>query len=51
MGTELVRRLVPDVADQEVYLCGPESFMDGAAATVRTLGVPAGRVHQERFFD
>jgi len=51
LGAALLHRLVPDVADREVYLCGPERFMDDAAATARTLGVPAGRIHQERFFD
>ena len=36
---------------REVYLCGPERFMDDAATIARGLGVPSGRIHQERFFD
>ena len=38
----------PDVAAHDVYVCGPDAFMDDAAATARALGVPAGRIHQER---
>ena len=42
-------RLVPNLAERDVYLCGPP----GLASTVRTslarAGVPAGRVHEERF--
>ena len=51
LAPEAVRRLVPDVAAHEVYLCGPNAFMDAATATARSLGVPAARIHQERFFD
>jgi predicted ferric reductase len=46
-----MQRLVPDVAACEVYVCGPAEFMDTTSATVHGLGVPMGRIHQERFFD
>jgi ferredoxin-NADP reductase len=51
LGPDVLRRLVPDVAAHEVYLCGPAAFMDDLTTTARSLGVPAGRIHQERFFD
>ena len=51
LGPDVVRRIVPDVAASEVYICGPGDFMDEAAATAMALGVPAGRIHKERFFD
>lgn len=48
---DLIRRHVPDVAAREVYVCGPDDFMTDAAGAARALGVPSGRIHQERFFD
>ena len=35
--------------DAEVYLCGPAGFMDAMTVALTDLGVPAGRVHTERF--
>jgi predicted ferric reductase len=46
---EALRRLVPDVADHDVYLCGAEEWMDAAAAAARGAGVPDERIHLERF--
>ncbi|HEY6796654.1 MAG TPA: ferredoxin--NADP reductase [Kineosporiaceae bacterium] len=37
------------LAGPEVFLCGPGAFMDSAAHAVHGLGVPAARVHVERF--
>jgi ferredoxin-NADP reductase/DMSO/TMAO reductase YedYZ heme-binding membrane subunit len=42
-------RLVPDVAEREVYVCGNAGWMDHARDAALTAGVPAGRVHLERF--
>jgi ferredoxin-NADP reductase len=47
----LLAGLAPSVATSEVYICGPEAFMDEAGAAARALGTPADRIHQERFFD
>ncbi|WP_432824693.1 ferredoxin reductase family protein [Dactylosporangium sp. CA-092794] len=44
-----LRRLVPDVADHEVFLCGPPSWMAAVHRTLGHAGVPAGRIHAERF--
>lgn len=35
--------------DAEYYICGPGPFMDTAEAALRDAGVPADRVHLERF--
>ncbi len=47
--TEALRRLVPDVADQDVYLCGADRWMDAARAAVLAAGVPQAQIHEERF--
>jgi predicted ferric reductase len=44
-----IRRLVPDIAAHDVYLCGPTGMMETVAATVEDLGVPSSRIHRERF--
>jgi ferredoxin-NADP reductase len=44
-----VRHLVPDIADHDVYLCGPDPWMAAAAESVRRAGVPPERIHVERF--
>lgn len=44
-----LRRLVPDVAHRDVYLCGPAGFADLVVASARGAGVPAGRIHFESF--
>ncbi|MFL5685694.1 MAG: ferric reductase-like transmembrane domain-containing protein [Chloroflexota bacterium] len=46
-----LERLVPDIAQREVYLCGPSGLMRAAEESVLELGVPARRIHLERFFD
>jgi predicted ferric reductase len=44
-----LRQLVPDIADQDVYLCGAQGWMDAASQAARAAGVPAEHIHQERF--
>ena len=46
---EALRQLVPDIASHDVYLCGAPAWMDAAAAAARECGVPASRIHAERF--
>ncbi|MFG3226785.1 ferric reductase-like transmembrane domain-containing protein [Kitasatospora sp. NPDC048194] len=48
LGTAL-RRLVPDLAEHDVYLCGPEPLAEEAVRALRAAGVPAGRIHRESF--
>ena len=44
-----IARLVPDIAGQDVFLCGPRDLMRRSEAALRELGVPASQVHAERF--
>ncbi len=48
-GPTVIRRLVPDIAQQDVYLCGPTELMVRTERALRDLGVPATQVHAERF--
>jgi ferredoxin-NADP reductase len=41
--------LVPDLASHDVYICGPDPWMDLVHAAVDGVGVPAEQVHSERF--
>ncbi|SOR78329.1 ferric reductase-like transmembrane domain-containing protein [Streptomyces chartreusis] len=42
-------RLVPDIADRDVYLCGPPPMMNAVLGSLRELGVPRTQTHFERF--
>ncbi len=42
-------RWVPDVAERDVYLCGPTAWTDGVEDLLAAAGVPADRVHTETF--
>lgn len=44
-----IRRLIPDIASRDVFLCGPIPMMDATTAALRELGVPAARIYSERF--
>jgi predicted ferric reductase len=47
-GAEL-RRMVPDLAQREVYLCGPVGMTESVRAELRRSGVPRHRIHIEAF--
>jgi predicted ferric reductase len=44
-----MRRLVPDVADRDVYLCGPSGMMKALQSSLEAVGVPAERIRVEVF--
>ncbi len=44
-----LRRLVPDIAARDLYVCGPGGFMKQLIGQARALGVPDGRIHHEDF--
>ncbi len=46
---QALHQLVPDIATNDVYLCGTADWMDAAEAAARECGVPADRIHTERF--
>ncbi len=46
---EAIQRLVPDVAERDVFVCGPPVMMQGVLKALRSLKVPRGRIYYERF--
>jgi predicted ferric reductase len=42
-------RLVPDIAERDVFLCGPPPMMNAVLRTLADLGVPKQQIHFERF--
>ena len=42
-------RIVPGIADHDVYVCGPEGMMTAAMAALREAGVPRRHIHHESF--
>jgi predicted ferric reductase len=45
----LLRRLVPDVAARDIYICGPDGFRDNVVDAALRLGVTEEQIHQEAF--
>jgi predicted ferric reductase len=49
-GSELLlEQVVPDLAEHEVYVCGPEGWMSSVANAARLIGVPERHLHLEWF--
>ncbi|MFI0819349.1 ferric reductase-like transmembrane domain-containing protein [Streptomyces sp. NPDC021098] len=46
---EALRGLVPDLAERDVYLCGPPGMTEAATAALRGAGVPRRHIHHESF--
>ena len=44
-----LRRLIPDVSQRDVFLCGPEPMMAAATRSLRAAGVPQRNIHLESF--
>jgi predicted ferric reductase len=49
LSAEHLRALLPDLAEREVYLCGPRGMMRATEAAARRLGVPRARIHKDDF--
>ena len=49
LDRETISRLVPSIADHDVYLCGPTGMMRTVEVALADLGVPRRHVHSERF--
>lgn len=49
LDVRTLRRLVPDLAASDVYVCGPEGFNDLVIASCVRAGVPGDRIHVEEF--
>lgn len=49
VDAEKIKRLVPDIVERDIYLCGPAPMMDSVIRILATLGVPRSQVHFEKF--
>ena len=54
LSPEHLRRLLPDIAERDIYVCGPPAMMRAVERNLRTPasgspGVPARQIHTERF--
>ncbi len=49
LGAGSLKMLVRDVAERDVFVCGPEGMTTSVRAALRDLGVPARHIHHESF--
>lgn len=49
IAPQALRALIPDLAEHDVYLCGPPGMTGSATAALVRAGVPQERVHAECF--
>jgi predicted ferric reductase len=49
LSPDHLRELVPDIADRDVYVCGPPAMTDALERNARAAGVPRPLLHVERF--
>jgi len=49
LSPEHLLELVPDLAERDVYVCGPPGMIDVAVRNVRAAGVHRRHIHVERF--
>ena len=49
LSTDHLRELVPDLAERDVFLCGPPAMTELVEKTVRSAGVRRRHLHVERF--
>jgi predicted ferric reductase len=48
-GHAVLRHFVPDIAEHDVFVCGPDGWTETVTASAARAGVPAARIHSERF--
>jgi len=49
LSPDHLRRLVPDIAARDVYVCGPPAMTDATRASLARSGVPRRQIVTERF--
>jgi predicted ferric reductase len=49
LSPEHLLELVPDLAERDVYVCGPPGMTDFAVRSVRAAGAPRRHIHVEKF--
>ncbi|MDT7539586.1 MAG: hypothetical protein QOI82_3171 [Actinomycetota bacterium] len=48
-GSHALRQLLPGITDYDVFVCGPDAWMDSACEAARAAGLPPQQLHVERF--
>ncbi|MCU1595045.1 MAG: oxidoreductase, partial [Frankiales bacterium] len=46
---QALRSLLPDLQEYDVFVCGPDLWMDAVCAAALAAGLPSSQLHQERF--
>lgn len=49
LSPDHLRSLIPDIAERDVFLCGPPAMVDSIRATLRATATPRRNIHVERF--
>lgn len=49
LGPDAIRHLVPDAAERDAYLCGPNALMEHARSALLALGASPDRINLELF--
>ncbi len=49
LDRKTLRKLVPDIADCDIYICGPGAFSSAVSTAAEQLGVSPDRIHLEVF--
>jgi predicted ferric reductase len=49
LNARALRRLIPDIAQRDIYVCGPEPFSAAVVAAAEQLGADPEQVHAETF--
>ncbi len=44
-----IARLVPDIRERDIYVCGPKAMMDAILAIAKKLNIPHSQIHYEKF--
>ena len=49
LSAQTLRRLVPDIASRDIFICGPAEMMTRIDVILRSIGVAPEHIHFERF--
>jgi glycine betaine catabolism B len=49
IDANLIRSNIPDFADRTVFVCGPDTFMEGTKQVLMSLDYPMDKYHEESF--
>jgi predicted ferric reductase len=49
LGVPALNGLIPDLADRDVFVCGPPPMLSALRRRLRALHVPRAQIHYERF--